>query len=900
MFKAFGNWIGHRTGLKKFIDLMLIEGIPGGAKWRYVWGSCLSFVFVVQLVTGVMLMTAYSPSAENAWRSVYFIQYEMDFGWFIRGLHHFGSQTMVVLLALHMLQVVIAGAHLPPREINWWLGLALMGLVLGLSLTGYLLPWDQKGYYATQVSTKIAEGVPIIGPQIKQIVLGGPEYGNATVSRFFALHVAILPGLLMVLVIAHIAVFRKHGVTHKQEDAEKKKGWFWPDQAFRDLLVCLAIFGLMVFLVVNGHGHEVPPREAADGAKPGLYEELAGKGQEGMGANLDAPADRATAYPARPEWYFLFLFQMLKYFTDDLVVVGTVVIPSAIGLLLFILPFLGSNKMGLASKIFGGVMLLLSLGAAGGLTYLAVMPKMLKPTEFALVTRILLGPAWISVILFGLAFIVGKMKPFGHAFAVLMVMMLITAAASLTCLALADDTSPWISLEDDATRELCRGLLTRIALVLIPAVAGFWLLHLAIMPVITQKVIRGIVRVLSYAVLLVGFLATGAGIYIAMNPNVTVPEQLEETKIKLQKQLQDSIDEFEKGDKTSAEEFQKAIDHAKSYQKELKAAEKSAARAIELAWTQGVPPEGGLYLLRKDPKTQFQTVFLKHCGTCHSYGELGNTDWKTTDLESHKNVTFSAPDLGGFGGEVWLHEFLKAPGSEYFYQRMGVKGKGRRARYKFGNSMVAHMKGMYLDAKFEAEEKNIDVKVAQKKVDDELGKIAGWLAKHPVGTSWKGEDKVGFDLFKGKYDCTNCHAYEGVSDRKTAIDLTGYGSRQWFIELLRNPDHEKMFGADNIMPAFRDWTGEEGELMKENYKALITLNMKQDRYKYLLDFNIKKEEHKEQFESLAKEVKERVKKLQFSQIRDIDREILIRYFSGDDRVVFGGQEITGVKKKEEE
>ena len=101
-----------------------------------------------------------SRGVGSAWSSVYFIQYEMDFGWLVRGLHHFGSQTMVVLLGLHMLQVVIAGAHLPPREINWWLGLSLMGAVLGLSLTGYLLPWDQKGYWATQVATNIAGNLP--------------------------------------------------------------------------------------------------------------------------------------------------------------------------------------------------------------------------------------------------------------------------------------------------------------------------------------------------------------------------------------------------------------------------------------------------------------------------------------------------------------------------------------------------------------------------------------------------------------------------------------------------------------------------------------------------------------------------------------------------------------------
>src|SRR5882762_7946678 len=201
------DWSDHRTGYRRLVSVLLIEHIPGGAKWRYVWGSCLVFVFLVQLLTGVLLMTSYSPSDSTAWSSVYFIQYQMDFGWLIRGLHHFGSQTMVVLLAVHMLQVVIAGAQLPPREVNWWLGIALMGVVLGLSLTGYLLPWDQKGYYATQVATNIAKDIPYVGPFIQKVAVGGPEYGNHTLTRFFGLHVAILPAILIALLVAHIWVF---------------------------------------------------------------------------------------------------------------------------------------------------------------------------------------------------------------------------------------------------------------------------------------------------------------------------------------------------------------------------------------------------------------------------------------------------------------------------------------------------------------------------------------------------------------------------------------------------------------------------------------------------------------------------------------------------------------------
>jgi ubiquinol-cytochrome c reductase cytochrome b subunit len=370
MLGKFCDWLDHRTGYRKLRDALLIEHIPGGAKWRYVWGSCLAFVFMVQLITGVLLMTAYSPGDSTAWGSVYYIQYEMDFGWLIRGLHHFGSQTMVVLLGIHMLQVVIAGAHLPPREVNWWLGLALMGVVLGLSLTGYLLPWDQKGYWATQVATNIMANLPLLGPFLQKVVVGGPEYGHHTLTHFYALHVGILPPLMIVLIIAHLAVFRRHGVTAPAN--AQGEGMFWPAQAFKDMVVSMIIFGIMLALVVfGGHGNaiETPAGEATD---RNWFENLAKAGQAGLGANLDAPADPSTSYPPRPEWYFLFLFQLLKYFDKDHEIIGTVVIPAAVGLLLFLLPLLGIGRFRKFGHFFGILVVVTLLGGAGLLTFLAI------------------------------------------------------------------------------------------------------------------------------------------------------------------------------------------------------------------------------------------------------------------------------------------------------------------------------------------------------------------------------------------------------------------------------------------------------------------------------------------------------------------------------------------------
>ncbi|MCA9152049.1 MAG: cytochrome b N-terminal domain-containing protein, partial [Planctomycetales bacterium] len=168
------DWFDHRTGYRHLLNEALYEPVPGGARWRYVWGSTLVFTFALQVITGLLLWTAYSPSAQTAWESVYYIQHEMTLGSVIRGIHHYSAQFMVVLLAVHLMQVIIDGAYRAPREINFWLGMILAKIVLGLSLTGYLLPWDQKGYYATQVSTKIMGATPIIGNQLQLLAQGGP------------------------------------------------------------------------------------------------------------------------------------------------------------------------------------------------------------------------------------------------------------------------------------------------------------------------------------------------------------------------------------------------------------------------------------------------------------------------------------------------------------------------------------------------------------------------------------------------------------------------------------------------------------------------------------------------------------------------------------------------------
>ena len=326
----FLDWLDDRTGFRTLVHAALYEHIPGGPRWRYVWGSTLSFCFFVQVVTGLILWTSYSPSAQSAWESVYFIQHQMTAGWLLRGVHHFTAEAMVVLMAIHFVQVVIDGAYRAPREINFWLGLILMQIVLGLSLTGYLLPWDQKGYWATRVATKMMGLVPIFGDSLQRIIVGGSEYGHFTLTRFFALHAGVLPALLMIFLTLHVLMFRRHGLTVR-EPKHAPNSTFWPEQVLRDAVACLAVAIVVLVLVLWNY----PRLEAG---VPVASE---------LGAELGAPANPAESYAAaRPEVYFLFLFQTLKYLELFPPMFGAIVVPGLVMLTLFLMPFVGRWELG--------------------------------------------------------------------------------------------------------------------------------------------------------------------------------------------------------------------------------------------------------------------------------------------------------------------------------------------------------------------------------------------------------------------------------------------------------------------------------------------------------------------------------------------------------------------------
>ena len=349
-------WLDHRTGYKKFLHEALFENVPGGARWRYVWGSTLTFTLAVQFITGIFLWMAYSPSSQTAWESVYYIQHQMAGGWLLRGIHHFTAQAMNVLLVLHLMQVMIDGAYKAPREINYWFGFFLLLLVQGLSLTGYLLPWDQKGYWATKVATNLVAVLPFIGQSLQKIIIGGPEYGHHTLTRFFALHAGALPALITALVVGHIYLFRRHGLT-ACEPRRRPDAAFWPDQVLKDSVACLAVLAAVVFLILR------PRLSSPSGA---------------LGADLGAPADPSEPYSAaRPEWYFLFLFQFLKFFPGQTEIWGAIVIPSLLLGLMFLMPFIGRWHLG---HRFNLGFLCCLLAGAGLLTYLATAEDRRNPT----------------------------------------------------------------------------------------------------------------------------------------------------------------------------------------------------------------------------------------------------------------------------------------------------------------------------------------------------------------------------------------------------------------------------------------------------------------------------------------------------------------------------------------
>lgn len=212
MVADVGNWLDERVQWRKVWQAIFLRKLPK-VNWWYTLGSATLFVAVSQIVTGILLTIYYIPTPDHAYDSVQYITTQVPAGWFIRGLHHWGASVMVVLTVLHMLRVIVHGAYKYPREVTWFTGVGLLLIVVGFGFTGYLLPWDQRAYWATTVGTRIAATPPIIGPSIMRIIRGGDELSAVTLVRFFGVHVWILPTVLLSLLVSHLYLVIRIGIS---------------------------------------------------------------------------------------------------------------------------------------------------------------------------------------------------------------------------------------------------------------------------------------------------------------------------------------------------------------------------------------------------------------------------------------------------------------------------------------------------------------------------------------------------------------------------------------------------------------------------------------------------------------------------------------------------------------
>ena len=315
------TWIDERVGLKDILKVAKKKEVPlhRHSFWYYFGGMSL-FLFTIQVVTGILLLLYYRPSAEQAYESVQFIMAEVEFGWLIRSIHAWSANLLIFVLFVHLFSVLLLKAYRRPRELTWLSGFALFGLFLGFGFTGYLLPWNQLSYFATRVGTEIPGVIPGIGGFLRRFLRGEDEVTGATLTRFYGIHVAILPALVTAILGIHLFLVQKHGMSVppgvERNGAPLRKLKFFPNYALRDAvgwLCALAVLAALAAFFPTELGKKADPFSSAP---PGI----------------------------RPEWYFMFMFQTLKYLPEHILgiegeVVGILGFTAA-GLFVALIPFI--------------------------------------------------------------------------------------------------------------------------------------------------------------------------------------------------------------------------------------------------------------------------------------------------------------------------------------------------------------------------------------------------------------------------------------------------------------------------------------------------------------------------------------------------------------------------------
>jgi ubiquinol-cytochrome c reductase cytochrome b subunit len=376
------RWVDERLDISPLVTGFLDRKVPGNIGWFHTLGSATLFLLIVQIATGIALTMSYVPSPDHAYNSILYID-QTPFGAAVRGVHHWSAGLLVLFIGLHTLRVFIWGAHRYPRELTWLVGAGLFFVVLGFAFTGYLLPWDQKAYWATVVGTNIAGSAPFIGGAILEFLRGGEQLGAVTLARFYGIHIWVLPAALLILVGIHLFGVIRQGIAasprrtplvaadpilsrreayEREYAAEKQAGKpFW-ESLIKDLIVAAILLVVVGILAIS------------------------------QGAPLDAQANpNSTDYVPRPEWYFLDLFQLLWYFTGSLEPLLIFLVFSFASAVFILVPFIDRGRarhprsrpiaMGLTALVVVGIVGLTWMGATGEPAGVATIPATPGMTE---------------------------------------------------------------------------------------------------------------------------------------------------------------------------------------------------------------------------------------------------------------------------------------------------------------------------------------------------------------------------------------------------------------------------------------------------------------------------------------------------------------------------------------
>jgi ubiquinol-cytochrome c reductase cytochrome b subunit len=331
------DWLDARTGYRQTLTQLTGRTLPDGPSWWLTSASCLLWLFIVQLLTGLLLMTAYSPSTTSAWASVHFIE-SSPWGGLVRGVHYFAAHALIIVFAIHVLRVLLTAGFRAPRELVWLTGLLLMPLILAWAVTGNPLCGSQKAVAQIDVEGNIVASTPLIGPSLRQLLIGGEEVGNLTLTHLYFLHVGLMPLLGIGLLAIHLTQVYRHGSVPGDPAMGSRNIPYWPYQTARNATVVAAVFAVISLLAWR------------------------------YGAPLDAPADPDLASMPRPEWYFRSLFELRRYFTGEWEFVATLVLPLTVLLFFTSLPFLEwllSRRLSLLLRV---LVIIGAVGAWGWLT----------------------------------------------------------------------------------------------------------------------------------------------------------------------------------------------------------------------------------------------------------------------------------------------------------------------------------------------------------------------------------------------------------------------------------------------------------------------------------------------------------------------------------------------------